>query len=393
LRWGIPLVVAAGRLHAQAASEIPDFARAVDISVRTSPDSLTVGDLLILDLRVEAPATYEITFSPGAPPGAQQKATVKAFELEEPTRITDAVDPDSVDPDSVATWIGRYTLAVYGVGDVTLPPWPVGVGADTQIAIVHTDSIRVFVESVLDDSLAAADLRDLKPQREIDVPLASWVVPAAVALLLLVVLLLWLRGRRRRAMAVVPAAPPRPAHEIALADLRKLESLRLPYDGRIKEHYVRLSEILRTYLEHANQFRLAALEETTFEILRELEEKHYKHTVVDEIAAMCEEADLVKFAKHEPTVEQCLEALERLRRFVIDSSKTSARFALRDQEPALALAGVAVASEAPAQPASDAAVGPDVAPTAPGADGDGNSGSAPPPGGGSPGPDRGGRSR
>lgn len=356
LRLGILLVVFVAGLH--AAPDTTPLADAVDISVWTSPESLTVGDAMTLEVRVAAPTGYEVALPPGAPPGASSKVSVRAFALEEPGTEAHA---DS----APATWIGRYTLAVYDVGEITLPPWPVQVRADTLIAVLHTDSIRIFVESVLDDSLAAAEPRDIKPQRDIDVPLPGWVVPTIVAVAMLAVLLVWLYRRRRRVESVVPVAPLRPAHEVALAELRELESLRLPYDGRIKEHYVRLSTILRTYLENGNQFRVAALEETTYEILRELEEKHYKRSVVDEIAAMCEEADLVKFAKHEPTVEECLGALERLRRFIIDSSKTSARFALRDSEMPQPV-GVAVASgstssgaptSAPREPASSSSNG------------------------------------
>jgi hypothetical protein len=329
-----------GALLAQSDSdEPPDFLRRVDISVHTTPDSLTVGDPLTLEVRVEAPAGYEVTLSPGAPSHVK-KADVKGFQLEEPEPVTEA--------DAYATWIGRYTLSVFDVGEVTLPPWPIQVRADTQVAIVHTDSIRLFVYSVLDDSLDAADLQDIKPQRQIDVPLPAWVLPAAIAFLLLLIAIWWARRRRQPTEPMLPLAPSRPAHEVALAELRKLESLRLPYDGRIKEHYVRLSEILRTYLEDARAFQVAALEETTYEIVRELEEKQYTPGVVDEVAAMCEEADLVKFARHQPTVEECIEALERLRRFLLQTSRTSAHLTLREVLPEPV--GVAVAAGAEAEP-------------------------------------------
>ncbi|UCE03798.1 MAG: hypothetical protein JSW67_06320 [Candidatus Latescibacterota bacterium] len=347
LCWGAPLFLCAGALPAQSdPDEPPDFLRRVDISIHTTPDSLTVGDPLTLEVRVAAPAGYEVTLSPGAPPGVK-KADVKGFQLEEPQPVTEA------QADAYATWVGRYTLSVFDVGEVTLPPWPVQVRADTQVAVVHTDSIHLFVRSVLDDSLQAADLRDIKPQRQIGVPLPAWVLPAVLAFLLLLAAIWWARRRRQPAEPAVPLAPPRPAHEVALAELRKLESLRLPYDGRIKEHYVRLSEILRTYLEDARAFQVAALEETTYEIVRELEEKQYTRGVVDEVAAMCGEADLVKFAKHQPTVEECIEALERLRRFLLQTSRTSAHLTLREVRPEPV--GVAVAAGAAPEPVGPSA--------------------------------------
>ena len=132
---------------------------------------------------------------------------------------------------------------------------------------------------------------------------------------------------------MAPAAPPVPPHMVAMAELRQLEAQRLPSAGKIKEHYVRLSEIMRRYLEAAPQFGFTALEETTDEIRLELRARRYKQEVIDTLVALCEEADLVKFAKYEPTIRECEEALDRVRRFVSQSAQTTA-LALRGVEPA-----------------------------------------------------------
>ena len=66
---------------------------------------------------------------------------------------------------------------------------------------------------------------------------------------------------------------------------------------------MRLSEILRRYLEDG--FGVAALEETTEEILFDLERHGFDRATVKQIGALCGESDLVKFAKHEPTIEEC----------------------------------------------------------------------------------------
>lgn len=71
-----------------------------------------------------------------------------------------------------------------------------------------------------------------------------------------------LLARRRR--VEIPWVDPRPAHEIALAALDALQSEQLPAQGKMKEFYFRLSEIVRAYLE--KRYGFGALEMTSDEI-------------------------------------------------------------------------------------------------------------------------------
>jgi hypothetical protein len=312
------------------------------MSVHTSPETLSVGDRVQVDVEVEAPPPYQVSF-PSALPGIDAKRVeLRDFQLVPPEKgKKNGGSEQSTGP---TTWIGRYTLALFAVGDITLPGVPVRIQAGEQIIEAHTDSLRLHVQSVLNDSLANAEIRDIKPQRDIPVPVPIWVWVLLGGLAVAALAIWWIiRRRRRREAPPVPVAPPRPAHEVALAELRRLETLRLPFEGKIKEHYVRLSEILRRYLEDSPHFAMSALEETTYEIVRELREKGYLEPVVDELAAMCDESDLVKFAKLEPTIEECNVGLERVRRFVIETSKPTAR--LREEpEAVLAMVGAAAGS-------------------------------------------------
>jgi hypothetical protein len=42
--------------------------------------------------------------------------------------------------------------------------------------------------------------------------------------------------------------------------------------------------------------------------------------MLERLATLCLEGDLVKFAKHEPTIEECSRAMERARDFVVGSA-------------------------------------------------------------------------
>jgi len=218
------------------------------------------------------------------------------------------------------------------VGDVVLPPWPVEVHTDSLVVTATSDSIHLQVASVLNDSLAAADLSDIKPQAKLAVTPWPWIIAAAALLVAVALFIWWWRQRKRPRATVVPMPRPRPAHEAALEALRRLESQRLPLDGKFKEHHVQLSEILRRYLEDG--FTVPALEETTDEILFELERRSFDRTTIKQVAGLCAESDLVKFAKHEPTIEACVQSLGHVRDFVMATAARSALPSVSSEETA-----------------------------------------------------------
>jgi len=297
--------------------DAPELRRNVRIAARTFPDTLTVGDRVTLEVDVEAPTNWQVRFPDRLPAGGAAELLNVQVVAPEARRAAPASAPPGT-----ATWTGRYTLAVFAVGDVVLPPWTVEVRADSLQTVASTDSIRLFVHSVLDSTLAQAGLRDLKSQLGLRVSPWPWIVGGLALLLALAAFFWWRRRRGRRAAPAVPLARVRPAHEVALEALRRLESRRLPVDGKFMEHHVRLSEILRRYLEDG--FGVAALEETSEEILFELDRRGFDRATVKQVGALCAESDLVKFAKHEPTVEDCVRALEHVRDFVLATAARSA---------------------------------------------------------------------
>ena len=74
--------------------------------------------------------------------------------------------------------------------------------------------------------------------------------------------------------------------------------------GKIKEYYLRLSEILRIYFER--RFQILAIESTTYEIIRALRQKSIEPELIRKIAEVLEAADLAKFAKWIPEPSQIL---------------------------------------------------------------------------------------
>jgi hypothetical protein len=143
-------------------------------------------------------------------------------------------------------------------------------------------------------------------------PLA-WVAAAlAAALLIFLGVRFWRRRPRRSTATLVPVRPP---HEVALEALSTLESQGLPAQARFKLFHLELSEILRRYL--GDRYGMFALDMTTSELLEALGRRPTDGLSLSELSWICGQGDLAKFAKGEPTADDCKQALTLVRQNVL----------------------------------------------------------------------------
>jgi large-conductance mechanosensitive channel len=90
-----------------------------------------------------------------------------------------------------------------------------------------------------------------------------------------------------------------PAHVIAFRELERLRNEKLWQNGETKKYYIRLTEIIRQYLE--NRFGINSLELTTSETLEALVKTGFKKDEsYSKLRSVLTGADLVKFAKYKP---------------------------------------------------------------------------------------------
>ncbi len=149
----------------------------------------------------------------------------------------------------------------------------------------------------------AGDIKDIRE------PLTPpWMFEDSVPYLILLAALAALAAgyyffrRRKRPEIKLEAGPPVPAHQVALSALRELEEKRLWQQGKTKEYYSEVTEIVRRFFE--GRFGIEALELTSGEILQQLKSLREAESHWKEINAFFLTADLVKFATYRPTPEE-----------------------------------------------------------------------------------------
>jgi hypothetical protein len=142
-----------------------------------------------------------------------------------------------------------------------------------------------------------------------------------LSVLLLALLIIWLirKFRKRKDIDIEEIVIVRPAHEIALAQLHRLDEDKIWQKGDIKSFQSSLTHIIREYLE--NRFDIPALESTTNTILHALRNEDISDEYNRILKEILQIADLVKFAKAKPEMDIHQRFLDQARDFVRTTKK------------------------------------------------------------------------
>jgi hypothetical protein len=179
--------------------------------------------------------------------------------------------------------------------------------------LIETDPLEVNVTSELGgEAPSLANLEPMVDPRPVPQTVAvGWLVGAALAVVLAIVAVIVFRRRKRRPIEPRRRTP----EEIAQEALALLLVENLPARGLVKEFYLRLTGIVRQYVEDTTGIR--APEQTTEEFLRDMRSRNvFPRERSARLAEFLEAADLVKYAGQRPEEGQIDQAVARAHEFV-----------------------------------------------------------------------------
>lgn len=276
-----------------------------EISATVDKKEIQVAEPLTVSVTVRHPAGAEFFLAAG-----QSLLPLEVLErMDEPS--------DSTTETHVKLRVAAYRLP----GEIALPPIKVEYRdpSDPSGKLAQLSTAPIPIKLVTSLTPDVTDIHDLKGPIE-DLPVPSrwgrlWWLLVALAVAV-AAYLLYRRLRRKRVDLALPApAPPLPPPELeAEQALRALAQARLLEQGRVKEFYTQLAEIVKRY--GGRRFEVAYLERTTAEILWELRKARVGGEWVDALAALLEPSDLVKFARVIPESEDSQRMLSQAFRFV-----------------------------------------------------------------------------
>lgn len=180
---------------------------------------------------------------------------------------------------------------------------------------LFTDSFRLMVNTVAVDTT-----KPFKAIKNIASVETSWLdnlplIIGSVLVSLLIIGLIWyyLKKRKQTEQIIVPEKV-ETLQELTLRKLKELDEKHLWQQGKVKEYYTELSEIIRHYIEL--RFKTPAMELTTDELLRKAKKHREMASFRSALKPLLESADLAKFAKANPLPEEHIEAMELANNFV-----------------------------------------------------------------------------
>ena len=287
----------------------------IRIALLADRSELTVGDPISLTLEVTHPEDH-IVVVPRLDPDWG------VFQVRRQTAGTIAENGDGT-----RTTSQQLEVTLFAPGTFETPDLPLSIRLpDGSVERLLPAPVRLTVVSVLsgDDET----LRDIRAPADFSTPLWEQLyfrillVNVVVVVILAAVGLTFYRRARRGHDTPTTAAQYRAPWEVAFEEFDRIESLHLPRDGRLKEHYALVSRALRVYLQSAllgDMSTVDAVDMTTDEIAAALKSSALSYESTLEVFDLLTEADLVKFANELPSASQALEAMARARAFVKDT--------------------------------------------------------------------------
>jgi hypothetical protein len=281
----------------------------IDLSSTVDKSRITIGDLI----------HYSVTATHGKDVKVEMPglgANLGGFEI----RDYRVQDPEKQNGRIVSRF--DYTISTFFTGTFEIPSLSVKytLPGDTTAKILSTEPIQIVVESVKPSE--AGDIRDVKPPRPI--PRDWWLLIRWSLLALLIagagIFGFWWYRRKKLGKGLIPTKelPVRPPHETAYENLKKLEASDLLARGEVKQFYIKISEIIRQYIE--GRYFVVAMEMTTTEVLNGLACADVPVEEIGLFQTFLDRCDLVKFAKHIPSEEQNGEIV-RMAYDIVDRTK------------------------------------------------------------------------
>jgi len=318
---GAPLAASAQNAAQQAAlaQRIP-----VQAGATVDRDSVTVGDVVRLTIRVRAPLGATINF----PAGVDSLGPVQSLE---PPQVRNGADSASA-TDRLAV----YRVAAWDVGALAIRLGEVLVQTDDGERRIAIRLPSLAVRSILP---ADSTLHVPKPARELIParPVAPWWLWLAIAVAIAVLAGVVWWWRRRRQGSTAPTGDP---YADAEREFDRVERLGLVAAGEHGRHAVLMTDVLRRYL--AARGTGATLAHTSGELLVTL--RGAPTVAHDQLQPLLERVDAVKFARAPLGGNEA-------RAIGVD-----ARAIVRhEHERAAAIAAAAAAHPAPSQPGARAA--------------------------------------
>ncbi len=279
---------------------------------RTDVDTIVVGQPFDYQLSLTIPKDYFVEWKQF---GDTLSKSIDVINIED-VKTTAINNSDNV------IMTQNLTLTSFDTGYVYVPEIAITYSKSLQDSIrytLRTDEKELYVTTVAVDTTEAfrpikGVMRQGLTAKEVFPWIAIVIIIAGV-----VYLIIYLKKHKKTKDVVVEEKkkPTIPAIITARAKLAEMKDNEVWNTPQTKDYYTDLTDIAREYLE--GQFEIDAIEMTTDEIMEAVNRLDLNNLTKSKLQDTLTTADLVKFAKANPSAEQNKQSFSDINNFVEDS--------------------------------------------------------------------------
>lgn len=265
------------------------------ITLKAGADSthILIGDQLKLRFEITQPRNVTVTFP------------VFSDTIIDKIEIIETFPKDT-------TWLSdkeiqilqEYLVTSFDSGFYYFPPFDFPINGEFFQDTIQSKPFFIQVFTMPIDTTKG--IFDIKPPYEAPFKISE-ILPVITysllgILLVLAAIYIYLKIRKKEPILARPK-PHIPPHIIAFDELDKLKSEKLWQQGKVKEYYSKLTEIIRIYIE--GRFNIMAMEQTSDETIHFFNKnKLLDDESFNELKDLLVQADFVKFAKASPLPDE-----------------------------------------------------------------------------------------
>jgi len=284
-------------------------AQKASVQASVEPAEILIGEQAIINLKIIAPKDKVVLFP------IYESQIIPGLE------VLAMPKPDTIVENNVMTLNVKYLVTSFDSTLYHIPAIPVYDGTDTIYS--NSFGLKVTSPALKDSTLAYLEkmntgqtdsidfnqlqLNDIKPIRKppfviTDYLWVLWIFLGILLLLLITGFTVYLVLRKKNKGYFFTPPVVLPPHVRAIQALDKLKEEKIWMQGREKEFYTKVTDILRQYI--FDRYRINAMEMTSGEILNEIRKETDVASVYENLKQILSVSDLVKFAKYKPFTDE-----------------------------------------------------------------------------------------
>jgi hypothetical protein len=283
------------------------FAQSVHVSAKLDSTSMRIGEQIHLHLNATTPLHTQVLFPP-------IPDTIQKLEVVQRSAIDTAKAADG----KTITYHQQVTITGFDSGYFVVEPFTFRFRKEgvNDYDTLSTEAMLVQVMTVPVDT--TQQIKDVKPPIEVPFTFRDalpYIIGGVILFAIIYLLIRYFQKRKKVVPQVVVKKPKRPAHEIALEALKKIQEEKLWQQGFYKQYHSEVSDTVRTYIEH--RFEINAMEYTTDETLDHLRNGLVPAEAKEKLRQMLQLADMVKFAKAIPVGSENEQSMQQAIDFIM----------------------------------------------------------------------------